>query len=152
MSSAAAAAAGPIIETVGLTKHFHIGRGLLPGERKTVYAVDGVSLAIRPGETLGLVGESGCGKSTLARVVARIHQPTAGSVVFHGQDIANATQSTIRPLRRRMQMVFQDPYASLNPRMTVGDILSEPIRFHGLTDNARAIEMRWRCPPENSCG
>ena len=105
--------------------------------KKVVRAVDGVDLDVAAGETVGVVGESGCGKSTFARLVVRIHEPTAGSIRFAGQEIADASASAIRPLRRRMQMVFQDPYASLNPRMTVGDILSEPIRFHGLTTTAR---------------
>ena len=89
-----------------------------------------------------MVGESGCGKSTFARLVVRIHEPTAGSIRFAGQEIAKASASAIRPLRRRMQMVFQDPYASLNPRMTVGDILSEPLRFHGLTTTAAETRER----------
>jgi peptide/nickel transport system ATP-binding protein len=124
-----------MLQLRGVVKHFPLPKRSFFGKREIVHAVDGVDLDVAQGETVGLVGESGCGKSTLARVVARIHQPTAGSVVFHGQDIANATQSTIRPLRRRMQMVFQDPYASLNPRMTVADILGEPLRLHRITNS-----------------
>jgi peptide/nickel transport system ATP-binding protein len=122
-----------MLELRGVVKHFPLPKKTFFGKREIVHAVDGVDLDVAQGETVGLVGESGCGKSTLARVVARIHQPTAGSVVFHGQDIANAAQSRIRPLRRHMQMVFQDPYASLNPRMTVADILGEPLRLHKIT-------------------
>ena len=124
-----------MLQLRGVVKHFPLPKRSFFGKKEIVHAVDGVDLDVAQGETVGLVGESGCGKSTLARVVARIHQPTAGSVVFHGQDIANATQSTIRPLRRRMQMVFQDPYASLNPRMTVADILGEPLRLHKITSS-----------------
>jgi len=124
-----------MLQLRGVVKHFPLPKRGFFGKREMVHAVDGVDLDVAQGETVGLVGESGCGKSTLARVVARIHQPTAGEVVFHGQDIANAAQSRIRPLRRRMQMVFQDPYASLNPRMTVADILGEPLRLHKITSS-----------------
>jgi len=124
-----------MLQLRGVVKHFPLPKRGFFGKREIVHAVDGVDLDVAQGETVGLVGESGCGKSTLARVVARIHQPTAGEVVFHGQDIANAAQSRIRPLRRRMQMVFQDPYASLNPRMTVADILGEPLRLHKITSS-----------------
>ena len=120
----------------GLVKHFALPREDFFGKRKVVRAIDGVDLDVAPGETVGLVGELGCGKSTFARLIVRIHEPTAGSILFAGTDIAKASAAEIRPLRRRMQMVFQDPYASLNPRMTVGDILSEPLRFHGLTRTA----------------
>ncbi len=102
----------------------------------TVRAVETVDLDILPGETLGLVGESGCGKSTLGRTVLRLLEPTAGSIVFDGEDVTHRTQAALRPLRRRMQMIFQDPYASLNPRMTVGATLAEPIEIHGLASNA----------------
>jgi peptide/nickel transport system ATP-binding protein len=123
----------PLLAVRGLVKHFPLPREDFFGKRKVVRAVDGVDLDIAPGETVGMVGESGCGKSTFARLVVCVHEPTAGSIVFAGTDVAKASAAEIRPLRRRMQMVFQDPYASLNPRMTVGDILSEPLQFHGLT-------------------
>jgi peptide/nickel transport system ATP-binding protein len=139
---AAAATTPPILELTGLAKHFPLrGGGFFATPRK-VHAVDGVDLVVRRGETVGLVGESGCGKSTIARLVTRIHSPTAGRIVFDGVDITHADARTIRPLRRRMQMIFQDPYASLNPRMTVGDMLAEPLRFHGLAADDGAARRR----------
>jgi oligopeptide/dipeptide ABC transporter ATP-binding protein len=105
-----------------------------------VRAVESVDLAIAPGETLGLVGESGCGKSTLGRTVLRLLDPTAGKIFFDGQDITALPQAALRPLRRRMQMIFQDPYASLNPRMTVGAIVGEPIEIHALARGRKARE------------
>ncbi len=131
-----------LLQLRGVVKHFPLPKETFFGAQKVVHAVDGVDLDVAQGETVGLVGESGCGKSTLARVVARIHQPTEGSVVFHGQDIANASQAQIRPLRRRMQMVFQDPYASLNPRMRVSEILGEPLRFHNITSSEAETKER----------
>jgi peptide/nickel transport system ATP-binding protein len=122
-----------LLEVRGLTKHFPLPRQSFFVPDRVVHAVDGVDLDVAQGETVGLVGESGCGKSTLARVIVRIYEPTSGSIIFAGKDISNASPAAIRPLRRRMQMVFQDPYSSLNPRMTVGQILGEPMRFHGLT-------------------
>src|SRR5205085_2884747 len=132
----------PLLSVRGLVKHFPLARDGFFGAKKVVRAVDGVDLDVGAGETVGVVGESGCGKSTFARLVVRIHEPTAGSIRFAGQEIADARLSAIRPLRRRMQMVFQDPYASLNPRMTVGDILAEPIRFHGLGKSAHETAER----------
>jgi peptide/nickel transport system ATP-binding protein len=123
----------PLLQVRGLVKHFTLQRQGFFGPYRHVHAVDGVDLEVRRGETVGLVGESGCGKSTLARLLLRIHRPDAGSILFDGQEIAQASQADIRPLRRRLQMVFQDPYASLNSRMTVEQILEEPLRFHGLT-------------------
>jgi peptide/nickel transport system ATP-binding protein len=130
------AAPAPLLQVQDLVKHFPLPRENFLERHRVLRAVDGVSLEVSAGETVGLVGESGCGKSTLARLVMRLEEPTAGSIVFDGQDISHASQSAIRPLRRRMQMIFQDPYASLNPRMTVGEILGGPLRLHGLARGA----------------
>jgi peptide/nickel transport system ATP-binding protein len=122
---------GPaLLEASGVVKHFHLGGTLTPGGRQTVHALDGVSLALGRGETLALVGESGCGKSTLGRCLLRLYELTEGSVRFEGRDISRLSQRRLRPMRPRMQMVFQDPYASLNPRRQVGDLLAEPLRVH----------------------
>jgi peptide/nickel transport system ATP-binding protein len=132
----------PLLDVRGLVKHFELPRENFLDQRRVLRALDGVDLDVLPGETVGLVGESGCGKSTLARLVMRLEEPTAGEIVFDGQDISHASQSEIRPLRRRMQMIFQDPYASLNPRMTVGTILSGPLRLHGLANTAADARTR----------
>ena len=122
-----------LVEVDDLKIWFPIKSGLvLDRHVGDVKAVDGVSLTIRRGETLGLVGESGCGKSTLGRAILRLYEPTAGRIVFDGQDISHLDDDKLRPLRRRMQMVFQDPFASLNPRHSVGRIVGEPLRAHGL--------------------
>jgi peptide/nickel transport system ATP-binding protein len=125
--------AGPLVELDGLKLYFPIKSGLvLDRHVGDVRAVDDVTLTIRRGETLGLVGESGCGKSTVGRTILRLYKPTGGRVVFDGLDITDLGESELRPLRRRMQMVFQDPFASLNPRHSVGRIVGEPLRTHGL--------------------
>jgi len=138
----------PLLEARDLRVWFDVRRGLF-GARATVKAVDGVSLTVAPGETLGLVGESGCGKSTLGRAVLRLVDPTGGRVLFDGQDVTDAPQSHLRPLRRKMQMIFQDPYASLNPRMRVKDIVGEALDIHGLAQgpgerDARVAELMKR--------
>ncbi len=122
----------PLLQVRDLKTHFPVRGGLLGRVRGSVKAVDGVSFDIQRGETLGLVGESGCGKSTLGRSVLRLVEPTASSIRFEGQELTGLTQRQLRPLRRRMQLVFQDPYASLNPRMTVRDLIGEPFAIHGL--------------------
>jgi peptide/nickel transport system ATP-binding protein len=125
--------AGPLVELDDVKQYFPIKSGLvLDRHVGDVRAVDGVSLSIRRGETLGLVGESGCGKSTVGRTILRLYKPTAGRIVFDGRDITNLSEGELRPLRRRMQMVFQDPFASLNPRHSVGRIIGEPLRTHGI--------------------
>src|SRR5215467_316308 len=115
------------LEVEGLKKYFPVRRGLLKRTRAEIKAVDGVSFALEPGETLCLVGESGCGKSTVGRIVLRLIEPTAGSVRLDGHDITRLGREAMRPWRKRMQIVFQDPYASLNPRMTAGRIVAEPL-------------------------
>ncbi len=120
----------PLIEAIGVTKHFQIGGRFQPGGRRVVHALDGVSLAVAHGETLALVGESGCGKSTLGRCLLRLYDLTSGSIRFEDTDISVMPERRLRPMRPRMQMVFQDPYASLNPRRRVGDLLAEPMRVH----------------------
>ncbi|HEX8013149.1 MAG TPA: ABC transporter ATP-binding protein [Casimicrobiaceae bacterium] len=131
-----------LLEVRGLAKHFPVPREGFFEPHRVVHAVDDVDLDVAQGETVGMVGESGCGKSTLARLIVRIHTPTSGSIVFAGQDISKASMAEIRPLRRRMQMVFQDPYSSLNPRMNIGEILGEPMRFHGLTSGTVETSSR----------
>src|SRR4029450_4531460 len=117
-----------------LKKYFPIRKGVLGREVERVHAVDDVSLSVAEGETLGLVGESGCGKSTLGRCVVRLLHPTAGDVVFDGRSIRAPSPPSPRPLRREMQIISQDPYASLNPRKRVGTIIGDPMRIHGIGD------------------
>ena len=121
-----------LIEVKNLTKRFPIKGGFFGREVGAVKAVNDVSFKIKKGETLGLVGESGCGKTTLGRSILRLIEPTQGEVLFNGEDIVNYTPEKMREMRRKMQIIFQDPYASLNPRMTVGGILAEPMEIHGL--------------------
>src|SRR5208282_1975120 len=120
----------PVIEVAGLKKHFPVKKGLLRRTAGYVYAVDGVSFSINQGETLGLVGESGCGKSTVARTVLRLVEPTAGTIKLDGEDITRLGKTALRPHRRQMQIIFQDPFSSLNPRMSAGDIVGEPLLVH----------------------
>lgn len=122
-----------LISLQELQVYYRIGGGIF-SEAKTVKAVDGVTLDIRKGETLGLVGESGCGKSTLGKAILRLTEPTGGKVIYNGKDLAHLPQSAMRDQRKNLQMIFQDPYASLNPRMTVGQIISEPIKTFGLAN------------------
>lgn len=136
------AAMAPLLEVRGLTKYFPITQGVLFQQNVGVNkAVDGVSFSISKGETLGLVGESGCGKSTTGRLILRLLEATAGEVLFEGKDVLKLPKRQMRALRREMQIIFQDPYASLNPRMTVGDIIGEPLQIHGI---AQGVEREAR--------
>jgi len=123
---------GSLVELQHVKKYFPIRKGVLQREVARVHAVDDVSFAVNEGETLGLVGESGCGKSTLGRTIVRLLEPTDGEIVFRGTHIESFGARRLRPLRREMQMVFQDPYASLNPRKRVGSIVGDPLKIHGL--------------------
>ncbi|MGH7854694.1 MAG: ABC transporter ATP-binding protein, partial [Candidatus Binatia bacterium] len=121
-----------LLEIRNLKKHFPVGEGLFSRNKGAVKAVDGVNLAVNEGETLGLVGESGCGKSTLGRTILRLIEPTGGEVLFQGKNLFSMSQRELRDMRREMQIIFQDPYASLNPRMRVGDIVGEGLEIHKL--------------------
>jgi peptide/nickel transport system ATP-binding protein/oligopeptide transport system ATP-binding protein len=125
-----------LLEVKDLIKHYPVRSGLLRRRVGTVHAVDGVSFSVDVGETLGLVGESGCGKSTVARSVLRLVEPSSGAIRIDGQDITRLSKAEMRPVRRSMQIVFQDPFASLNPRMTAGDIVGEPLSVHGLASGS----------------
>jgi peptide/nickel transport system ATP-binding protein/oligopeptide transport system ATP-binding protein len=125
-----------LLEVRDLTKHFPVRAGLFRRALASVHAVCGVSFSVKEGETLGLVGESGCGKSTTGRLLLRLLDPTSGTISFRGKDVARASASEMRALREDIQIVFQDPYASLNPRMTVSAILSEPLKVHGRWDHS----------------
>ncbi|MBX9595716.1 MAG: ATP-binding cassette domain-containing protein [Roseomonas sp.] len=138
----------PVLEVQGLVKHFDVSRQV------KVHAVNGVSFSIREGETLGVVGESGSGKSTIGRSVIRLLSPSAGSIRFRGRDITNLPESACRPLRAEMQMVFQDPWSALNPRIRIGDLIAEPLKLHTKLsaaerrDKAEALAIRVRLTPE----
>jgi oligopeptide/dipeptide ABC transporter ATP-binding protein len=122
----------PVLEVADLKKHFPVKKGVIRRTVGYVYAVDGVSFKVGEGETVGLVGESGCGKSTVARTVLRLLEPTAGTIRLTGHDITHLGKAALRPHRRDMQIIFQDPFSSLNPRMSAGDIVAEPLEVHGL--------------------
>ena len=134
---------GSLLEVRDLAMHFPLKKGiLLQRQVGAVRAVDGVSFDVREGETLGLVGESGCGKSTTARLITRLLEPTAGTVTYQGRDITHHSRRGLLPLRREMQMIFQDPYSSLNPRQTVGSVIGEPFRIHGIERHEARRKVR----------
>jgi len=130
----------PLLEVRNLKKHFEIRKGLLSRIAGHVYAVDGISLTVERGETLGLVGETGCGKSTTGRTILKLLEPTSGTIHLRGEDITALAPSEMRPHRREMQIVFQDPYSSLNPRMTAGAIVGEPLLIHGVSSGRERDE------------
>jgi oligopeptide/dipeptide ABC transporter ATP-binding protein len=128
----------PLVEVEGVSKHFPVKQGVFARGSTRVHAVENVTLTVQRGETLGIVGESGCGKSTTARLILRLLDPTSGTIRFDGVDITHRSQRAMRPLRRQMQMIFQDPYASLNPRKTVAQIVGEPFDIHRVGSRAEA--------------
>jgi oligopeptide transport system ATP-binding protein len=130
-----------LLEVRNLTKHFHVSGGI-GRAGGTVRAVDGVSFSLRRGETLGLVGESGCGKTTTGRCILLLERPTGGQILFEGNDLANLDAKGRRQYRRHMQVIFQDPYSSLNPRMTIGQIIAEPLKVHGIIGDAQKRDAR----------
>jgi oligopeptide transport system ATP-binding protein len=134
----------PLLEVHDLVMHFPVGGGMFSKPAGVVRAVDGVSFNVRKGETLGLVGESGCGKTTTGRCILQLERPTGGRIVFEGIDMVTLDAAELRAVRRRVQVIFQDPYSSLNPRMTVGQILAEPIKVHGIVPDKGERELRVR--------
>jgi len=133
-----------LLEVRDLVKHFPVGGGMLAKAQGLVRAVDGVSFSIKKGETLGLVGESGCGKTTTGRCILQLERATSGSILFEGVDLVTLDDAALRAARRRIQVIFQDPYSSLNPRMTIGQILAEPLEVHGIVREAKARADRVR--------
>jgi oligopeptide/dipeptide ABC transporter ATP-binding protein len=131
-----------LLEVENLVKHFPVGGGVLSRQSGVVRAIDGVSFTLRRGETLGLVGESGCGKTTTGRCILQLERPTSGRILFEGVDLAAISAAELRAVRRRVQVIFQDPYSSLNPRMTVGQILAEPLQVHGIVRERTARQAR----------
>jgi peptide/nickel transport system ATP-binding protein len=129
---------GPLVEVEHLTKHFFVKQGVFARGKGVVHAVEDVSLSVAEGETLGIVGESGCGKTTTARLIVRLIEPTAGTIRFEGEDITHWSRRRLRPVRRRMQIIFQDPYSSLNPRKSVGQIVGEPFAIHHTDKDVKA--------------
>ncbi|HTP96127.1 MAG TPA: dipeptide ABC transporter ATP-binding protein [Burkholderiales bacterium] len=144
VTAAAVAAADPILEVRNLVMHFEVAGGLFQRGAGLVRAVDGVSFSIRRGETLGLVGESGCGKTTTGRCILQLERPTSGEIIFEGRDLTRLDGDELRRVRQRIQVIFQDPYSSLNPRMSVGQIVEEPMAVHGLVPDRRARAARVR--------
>jgi oligopeptide transport system ATP-binding protein len=134
----------PLLEVRNLVKHFRVAGGLFGGRSGLVRAVDGVSFELRRGETLGLVGESGCGKTTTGRCILQLERPTSGEVIFEGRDLTKLSDDELRAVRRKVQVIFQDPYSSLNPRMTVGQIIAEPLAVHGIVTERKSRAQRVR--------
>ena len=143
-TTSAHGAGDTILEVRNLVKHFQVAGGFFSGSAGIVRAVDGVSFSIKRGETLGLVGESGCGKTTTGRCILQLERPTSGEVLFEGRDLTKLEGTALRDVRRKIQVIFQDPYSSLNPRMTVGQIVAEPMKVHGLVPDSRARADRVR--------
>jgi oligopeptide/dipeptide ABC transporter ATP-binding protein len=145
----------PLLQVTGLKKYFPVRSGLFSRVSAWVKAVDNIALHVNPGETLGLVGESGCGKTTVGRSILRLVEPTAGEITFEGEDVLGLKSRELRQARRRMQIIFQDPYSSLNPRMTIGSIVSEPLKIHKiakgqkLQDRVNQLFLKVGLRPEN---
>jgi oligopeptide transport system ATP-binding protein len=133
-----------LLEVQNLVKHFPVGGGVFSRPAGAVRAIDGVSFTLNRGETLGLVGESGCGKTTTGRCILQLERPTSGRIVFEGVDLTTLDEAALRAVRRRVQVIFQDPYSSLNPRMTIGQILAEPLQVHGIARERAARQERVR--------